>query len=72
LCTNTTLQAPPCLTPWFQMTKFYHSNQEKNESTVFRVRVRAQFEWQNCSKVAFVFCINGPLVCNTFLNGTLN
>jgi hypothetical protein len=57
-----------------QMTKFYHSKQEKNESprkppTVFRVWVRTQVEWQNCSKVAFMFalntfafalCINGP------------
>ena len=41
-----------------------------NPSTVFRVRVRALFEWQNCTKVAFLFalgafavalCINGPL-----------
>jgi len=44
----------------------------RNPSTVFRVRVRAQFEWQNHSKVAvafvftldafaFALCINGPL-----------
>jgi len=41
----------------------------RNSSTVFRVWVRALFEWQNSSKVAFVFafnldafalCINGP------------
>ena len=44
----------------------------RNPSTVFRVRVRALFEWRNRSKVAFAFvfaldafafalCINGPL-----------
>ena len=42
-----------------------------NPSTVFRVRVRALFEWQNRSKVAvafvfaldaFALCINGPLL----------
>jgi len=56
LRTNTVLWLPPCLTlpaPWFQMTKLYTSQQEKDEpprkpSTVFRVRVRALFEWQNC------------------------
>ena len=41
----------------------------RNPSTVFRVRVRALFELQNRSKVAFLFvfaldafalCINGP------------
>ena len=41
------------------MTKFYLSQQEKDEpprkpSTVFRVRVRALFEWQNCPKVVRV------------------
>ena len=41
----------------------------RKPSTVFRVRVHALFEWQNCPKVAFAFvlvldafalCINGP------------
>jgi len=34
----------------------------RNLSTVSRVQVRALFEWQNRSKVAFAFalCINGP------------
>jgi len=44
----------------------------RNPQTVFRVRIRALFEWQNRLKVAFSFvfaldafafalCINGPL-----------
>jgi len=59
------------------MTKKLYLKQVKDEpprnpSTVFRVRVRALFEWQNRSKVAFAFvfaldafafalCRNGPL-----------